>query len=161
MWSCVSWSVRELVISSERLLQVTTGRWRWILSIALLVTTAACSSASELPPPPIEVINQSSAASTEVRPGEWCVDGLFTDGCAAVDAPVPQVLAGCDEQLVAALPDGFSPRPDGPLRDAPAEGGEAWLVEVEEGAVLVIADGSGNWSSASWAFDLERTDEGC
>ena len=140
---------------------MTTGRWRWILSITLLVATAACSSASELPPPTISVINQSNAASTEVQPGEWCVEGLFTDGCAAVDAPVPQVVAGCDDHLVAALPDGFSPLPDGPLRDAPAEGGGAWLVEVEEGGVLVRADGSGIWSSASWAFDLERIDEDC
>lgn len=107
----------------------------------------------------MSVINQTDGARTEVQAGEWCVDGLLSDSCAAVDGPIERLVTSCADQLVVALPDHFSPRRNGPLGEFPAQGGGAWPVETQEGSVLVRATGSGKWSSASWAFDLARTDE--
>ena len=126
-----------------------------------LVMAAACSPGSELPPPAMSVINQSNGVHTTVDADSWCVDGLFSERCAAVDGPVMEVVAVCDDQFVVALPDTFSPRPGDPLGHFAAEGGGAWPVEAQVGTVLVSADGSGNWSRASWTFQLTRNSEGC
>jgi len=110
----------------------------------------------------MSLINQSNGVLTEVEAGSWCVDGLITESCVAVDGAVPQVVGVCDDQFVVALPDTFSPRSGGPLGEFPAEGGGgSWPVEVQEGTVLVRADGSGRWSGASWTFELARDNDGC
>jgi hypothetical protein len=109
----------------------------------------------------MSVINQSNGVHTEVEADSWCVDGFFSERCAAVDGPVTEVVAICGDQFVVALPDTFSPRPGEPLGQFPAEGGGAWPVEVQEGTVLINADGSGTWSSASWTFELTGNNEGC
>lgn len=71
----------------------------------LLVIAAACSSGSDLPPPPMDVINQRNGVLTEVEADSWCADGLFSERCAAVDGPVTEVVAVCNDQFVVALPD--------------------------------------------------------
>lgn len=109
----------------------------------------------------MDVINQSNGAHTEIEADSWCADGLFSERCAAVDGPVTEVAAVCNDQLIVAVPDSFIPRPGEPLGQFPAEGGGAWPVEIQEGTVLVIADGSGKWSRASWTFELTREMGGC
>lgn len=107
------------------------------------------------------VINQNGAVHTEVEADSWCLDGLFSERCASVDGPVTEVVAGCDDQLVVALPDNLSPRLGDHLGEFPAEGGGVWPVELQEGTVVVDADGSGRWSRASWTFELTRDSGGC
>ena len=112
-------------------------------------------------PPEMSVINQRTAAHHEVEPGAWCLDRLFSESCEAVDGPLTEVVATCDDSVVVALPEGFSPHPGDPLGDSPAEGGGAWPVDLREGTVLVQAEGTGRWNRASWTFELVRTDDGC
>lgn len=145
--------------------EVLVRRWQLGLLVVLLVGLAACSGGSgpELPrrPPPMSVINQNNAVHTEVEADSWCVGGLFSESCAAVDSPLTEVSAGCEDQLVVALPDTFSPQRGEPLGRHPAEGGGAWPVALREGTVLVRAEGSGQWNRASWTFELIRPNSGC
>lgn len=140
-------------------------RWQPGLVAVLLVVIPACSyvSAPEVPPEPlsIKVINQSDGVATKVAPGSWCFDGLFSaESCVAVDAPVTEVVARCEDAFVVAPPETFAPRPGDQIGRFPAEGGGAWPVTTSEGTVIVHADGSGQWTSASWTFELVR-DDGC
>lgn len=145
--------------------EVFVRRWQFGLFVVLLAGLAACSSGSgpELPrqPPPMSVINQSNGVHTEVEADSWCVDGLFKESCAAVDGPLTEVVASCEDQFVVALPDTFNPQPGEPLGQHPAEGGGAWPVAAREGTVLVRAEGSGQWNMASWTFELIRPNSGC
>lgn len=145
-------------MSSERSVHVIPGRWLLVLSVAVL-TAAGCSAGSE--PPTMFVVNQSNGIGTEVQADSWCTDGLLSESCAAVDGPVTEVVALCDDRFVVALPDSLSPTPGDPLGEFPAEDGESWPVEVQEGTVRVQATGSGTWSKASWTFELARDDQGC
>jgi hypothetical protein len=138
---------------SNRSSHVHRSRW---LSVVLLVVlaVAACSSDSE--PPTMSVVNQTNGVGTEIQADSWCLDGLLTESCAAVDGPVPEVVGMCDDQFVVALPDSLSPTPGDALAQFPAEDGESWPVAAQEGTVLVRATGSGTWSTASWIFELVR-----
>lgn len=139
------------------------SRWQSGLLAVLVLTAPACSAGSEPPPAPptMSVINQSNGVDTHIEANSWCTDGLLSERCAAVDRPVPEVVAACNDQFVVAVPDTFSPEAGEPLGQVPAEGSRAWPVEVQEGSVLVNADGSGKWSRASWTFELTRNQEGC
>lgn len=143
---------------SERFAHVIRSRWSLVLSVAVLAA-AACSDSSE--PPTMSVVNQSNGVGTEVQADSWCTDGLLSESCAAVDGPVPEVVANCDDQFVVALPDSLSPTPGDSLAQFPADDGESWPVELQEGTVRVQATGSGTWSKASWTFELARDDQGC
>jgi hypothetical protein len=145
-------------MSSERFAHVIRGRWLLVLSVAVL-TAAACSASSE--PPTMSVVNQSNGVGTEIEADSWCTDGLLSESCAAVDGPMPEVVARCDDQFVVAFPDSLSPTPGDSLAQFPAEDGESWPVELQEGNVRVQATGSGTWSKASWTFELARDDQGC
>jgi hypothetical protein len=107
----------------------------------------------------MSVINQSNAVHIEIEADSWCTDGLLNERCAAVDGPVTEVGAACNDQFVVALPDSFMPEPGHPLGQYPAEGGGAWPIEVQRGTIHVTADGSGNWSRASWTFELTRNQD--
>jgi hypothetical protein len=150
-------------VSFERCAHVVLGRWQSGLLAVFVLTAPACSARSELSPEPptMSVINQINGVDTEIDADSWCTNGLLNESCAAVDGPVTEVVAACDDRFVVALPDTFSPELGDPLGQFPAEGGGAWPVEVQVGTVMVNADGSGNWSKASWTFELTRNDEGC
>lgn len=109
----------------------------------------------------MSVVNQSNGVGTEIQADSWCTDGLLSDSCAAVDGPVPEVVARCDDQFVVALPDSLSPTPGDSLAQFPAEDGESWPVELHEGTAPVQATGSGTWSKASWTFEIMRDDQDC
>lgn len=145
-------------MSSERFFSVIRGRWLLGLSVAVL-TVVACSANSE--PPTMSVVNQSNGVGTEIQADSWCTDGLLSDSCAAVDGPVPEVVARCDDQFVVALPDSLSPTPGDSLAQFPAEDGESWPVELHEGTARVQATGSGTWSKAFWTFEIIRDDQDC
>jgi hypothetical protein len=129
----------------------------------ILVGATACSGGADLPPepPPMSAINQSDGVHTEIEADSWCVDGLFGETCAAVDRPLTEVLSSCDDQFVVAPPDGFTPQPVNTLTKLPEEMGRVWFVESRKGTVLVRAEGSGHWSTASWTFELVRPEGGC
>lgn len=150
-----------LVIESR--LGVRTAQWG--LLVVLLVGLAACSRSSgpELPrrPPAISVINQSNGVDTEVEADSWCLDGLFNETCAAVDGPLTEVVAGCEDQFVVAPPDGFTPLPVDELTKLPERLGRVWSVVAHEGTVLVRAEASGQWNTASWTFEVIRPNSGC
>ena len=142
-------------MSSERFDRMIRG---WFLLVALL-TAAGCSTSSQ--PPTMSVVNQSNGVGTEIQSDSWCSDGLFSESCAAIDGPVPEVVARCDDQFVVTLPDSLIPTPGDALAQFPAEDGESWPVELQEGTVRVHTTGSGTWSKASWTFELARDDQGC
>jgi len=144
-------------MSSERSAQVNHSRWLVVVLVAVLV--AACSSSSE--PPTMSVVNQSNGVGTEIQADSWCTDGLLSESYASVEGPVPEVVARCDDQFVVALPGPLTPTTGDALAQFPAEDGESWPVEVQEGTVRVQATGSGTWSKASWTFQLARDDQGC
>ncbi len=145
-------------MSNERFAHVIRGQWLLVVSGAVL-TVAACSASSE--PPTMSVVNQTNGVGTEVQADSWCTEELLSESCAAVDGPVPEIVARCDDQFVVALPDSLSPTHGDSLGRFPAEDGESWPVELQEGAVRVQATGSGTWSKASWTFELARDDQGC
>lgn len=107
------------------------------------------------------VITQNEGSRTEVSADSWCVDWLLERGCAAVDGPLTEVMAACEEVVVVAVPETFIPHPGDPLAQFPAEDGDSWPVATGEGTVVVQAEGSGRWSEASWTFELTRDEEGC
>lgn len=144
-------------MSNERSDRMIRGRWSMAVSVAVLI--AACSGSSDSPT--MSVVNQSNGVGTEVQADSWCTDGLLNESCAAVDGPVPEVVARCDDQFVVAVPDSLSPTPGDSLARSPAEDGESWPVELQEGTVRVQATGSGTWSKASWTFELARDDQDC
>ena len=145
------------------MLKVFVRPFQFGLLVMLLAGLAACSGGADLlpQPPPIAVINQSGGVKTEVEADSWCVDALFNETCAAVHGPLTQVVAGCEDQFVVAPPDHFTPLPVETLTKLPDEMGRVWFVESHEGTVLVRAEGSGQWSSASWTFELIRPNSGC
>jgi hypothetical protein len=145
------------------MLDMFVRRLQFGLAGLLLVGATACSSGGESPPepPPMSVINQGNGVHTEIEADGWCVDGLFGETCAAVDRPFTEVLSTCDDQFVVVPPDGFTPRPVKTLTKLSEEMGRVWVVEIPEGTVAVRADGSGQWDSASWTFELIRPDGEC
>jgi hypothetical protein len=145
-------------MSSGRFAHMIRGRWLLVLSVAVLTATACCTSSD---PPTMSVVNQSNGVGTEIQAESWCNDGLLTESCAAVDGPVPEVAGRCDDHFVVALPDSLIPTPGDSLAQFPAEDGESWPVELQEGTVRVQATGSGTWSKASWTLELARDDPGC
>lgn len=138
-------------------------RWQPGLVAVFLVVVPACSYvfAPEVPPEPlsIKVINQSDGVANKVAPGGWCFDGLFSEeSCASVDGALTEVVARCEDVLVVAPPETFTPQTGDHLNRFPAEGGGAWAVTTHEGTVIVRADGSGQWTKATWTFELVRDD---
>jgi len=75
-----------------------------------------------------------------------------------VDRPVPEVTVACETDVAVALPESFTPEPGGPLGDRASGDESVWPVARAEGGILVRAEGSGDWSRASWSFDLARED---
>lgn len=127
-----------------------------------VVLVGACSNGSGPPaPPPLSVVNQSNGQATEVEAGSWCVDWLINEGCAALDGPVTEVGASCEENVVVAMPDGFEPQPNASLVAVPPGKGRAWVVDAQEGTVLIRSTDSGQWAQASWTFELLRDDDEC
>jgi hypothetical protein len=109
----------------------------------------------------MSVVNQGNGVLTEVEADSWCVDRLVGDACARVDAPLPEVMVDCGDEVVVALPDTFTPQPAPDLVRIPKEKGRVWLVDTEEEIVLVRSNGSGKWSRVSWTFELARDDVEC
>jgi hypothetical protein len=107
----------------------------------------------------MKAVNQSDGAQTEIEADSWCVDGLFSVSCSAVDQPVTHVVAECDDNIALGLPDGLIPAPGDELE--PVTNDAAWLVTAPEGTVAVFAEGSGRWSRASWTFELTREGAEC
>lgn len=107
----------------------------------------------------MKAVNQSDGAQTEIEADSWCVDGLFSVSCSAVDQPVTHVVAECDDNIALGLPDGLIPAPGDELE--PVTNDAAWLVTAPEGTVAVFAEGSGRWSRAFWTFELTREGAEC
>lgn len=130
-----------------------------LLALSLLLTAVACSGGSgEGPPepPPMSVLGGDGEVLAEAEAGSWCHDGLITESCAAVDRPVPEVTVACDADVAVVLPESFMPEPGAPLGDRLSTDERMWPITKDDGGILVGADGSGDWSRASWTFDLIR-----
>lgn len=149
----------ELIGWPRRLnLEMSTRMGRLsLLAVSVLLIVVACSanSGAELPPepPPMSVLDESGKVLAETPAGSWCRNGLITENCAAVDRPVPEVTVACETEIAVALPENFTPEPGPPLGSMEAG---VWPVTTTDGGILVRADGSGDWSRASWSFDLIR-----
>lgn len=142
--------------------EMTQRRRRNLLALSVLLTVVACSGDSgEGPPepPPMSVLGGNGEVLAVAEAGSWCHDGLITDSCAAVDRPAPEVTVACETDIAVAFPENFTPEPGAPLGDRASEDERVWPVTKAEGGILVRAEGSGDWSRASWGFDLIR--EGC
>lgn len=107
----------------------------------------------------MSVLGEDGEVLAEAEAGSWCHNGLITESCAAVDRPVPEVTVACEADVAVVLPEGFVPEPGAPLGDRFSTDERVWPVTKADGGILVRARGSGDWSRASWSFDLTR--EGC
>lgn len=105
------------------------------------------------------VLGQNGEVLAEAEPGSWCRTGVITESCAAVDRPIPEVTVACETDVAVALPESFTPEPGPPLGEGSPTDEGVWPVTKSEGGILVRAEGSGDWSRASWTFDLIR--QGC
>lgn len=154
---------RNQPASGMRLIpEMTQLRRLSLLALSVMLTAIACSggSGSGPPePPPMSVLGENGEVLAEAEAGSWCRDGLITDSCAAVDRPVPEVIVACETDIAVALPESFAPEPGALLGERSSTDGSVWPVTKREGGILVRAEGSGDWSRASWSFDLIR--EGC
>lgn len=133
-----------------------------LLTLSVMLIAVACSGGSgEGPPEPaaMSVLNGDGEVLTEAEAGSWCHDGLITESCAAVDRPVPEVTVACESDIAVSLPENFTPEPGAPLGEGSSADETVWPVTKTEGGILVRAEGPGDWSRASWSFDLIR--EGC
>lgn len=133
-----------------------------LLAFSVLLTAVACSGGSgeESPePPPMSVLGGDGEVLAEAEAGSWCHDGLITESCTAVDGPVPEVTVACEADVAVVLPESFMPEPGGPLGHRTSGEERVWPVTRADGGILVRVEGSGDWSRASWSFNLIR--EGC